>query len=58
MLRIRDRRGGLGGLEEVVEVGTAVLEFELGCGACWIRPWQVSYGIDEKFGRRLKRCLS
>ena len=35
-----------------MEVGTAVLEFEFGYGACWIHPWRVSYGIDEKVGRR------
>ena len=52
MRRTRGRRGGLGGLEEVVEVGTAVLGFGFWCGACWIPPWRVSYGIGEKVGRR------
>ena len=52
MRRIRDRRGGLGGSGEVVEVGTAVLGFEFGCGACWIRPWRLNYGIGGKVGRR------
>ena len=58
MRRIRGRPGGLGDLEEVAEVGTAVLAFVLGCGACWIHPWPVSQGIDGKVWRRLKRCLS
>ena len=42
----------------MVEVRTAVLGFGFGCGANWIPPWRVSYGIVGKVGRRLKRCLS
>lgn len=49
--RIRGRRGQLGGFE-VEDVGTVVLGFGFGCGACWIHPWRVSYGIGGKVGRR------